>query len=103
MILADSVSTNEDYAKRAVELGHTVLSSCEHGTAGNWHECFELAQKYGLRWRYVAEAYFVKDRLAEDEGGKRDRKNCHLILAARTAKGIGDLKEVLHEANINGY
>lgn len=103
MILADSVSTNEDYAKRAVELGHTVLSSCEHGTAGNWHECFELAQKYGLRWRYVAEAYFVKDRLAEDEGGKRDRKNCHLILAARTAKGIGDLNEVLSEANISGY
>ena len=103
MILADSVSTNEDYAKRAVELGHTVLSSCEHGTAGNWHECFELAQKYGLRWRYVAEAYFVKDRLAEDESGKRDRKNCHLILAARTAKGIGDLNEVLSEANISGY
>ena len=61
-MLADSVVTNEDYAKRAVELGHTVLSSCEHGTQGNYWQCSELAKQYGLRWRYVSEAYFVKDR-----------------------------------------
>lgn len=39
IILTDSVATNEDYAKRAVELGHTVLSSCEHGTQGNYWQC----------------------------------------------------------------
>ena len=93
---------NEDYAKRAVELGHTVLSSCEHGTAGNYREVHDLAKKYGLRWRYVAEAYFVKDRLAEDEEGRRDRKNAHIILAAKTAKGVGDINFALSEANISG-
>ena len=103
VILTDSVATNEDYAKRAVELGHTILSSCEHGTAGNYRECYDLAKKYGLRWRYVAEAYFVKDRVAEDENGRRDRRNCHIILAAKTAKGVGDINEVLSEANISGY
>ena len=36
VMLTDSVVTNEDYARRAVELGHTVLSSCEHGTQGNY-------------------------------------------------------------------
>ena len=35
-MLTDGVVTNEDYARRAVELGHTVLSSCEHGTQGNY-------------------------------------------------------------------
>ena len=103
VILADSVSTNEDYCKRAKELGHSIISSCEHGTAGNYRECADLAEKYGLKWRYVAEAYFVKDRLAEDASGLRDRKNCHIILAAKTEKGIGDLNEVLSEANITGY
>ena len=103
IILADSVATNEDYAKRAVELGHTVISSCEHGTMGNVRECYDLAKKYGLKWRYVAEAYFVKDRFAEDSDGRKDRKNCHIILAAKTAKGMGDLNEVLSEANISGY
>ena len=62
-----------------------------------------MAQKYGLHWRYVAEVYFVVDRLAEDAEGRRDRKNAHMILAAKTKKGIGDLNEVLSEANISGY
>ena len=103
ILLTDSVAKLEDYAKRAVELGHTILSSCNHGTPGNYRLAYDLAKKYGLRWRYVAEAYFVKDRLAEDEDGKKDRKNCHIILAAKTEKGIGDLNEVLSEANISGY
>ena len=70
---------------------------------GNVRECFDLAQKYGLRWRYVAEVYFVKDRLAEDKAGLRDRKNCHMILAAKTEKGMYDLNEIISEANISGY
>lgn len=101
--LADSVVSPEDYAKRAVELGQTIISSCNHGTAGAYRLCADLAAKYNLRWRYVAEAYFVKDRLAEDADGRKDRKNAHIILAAKTEKGIGDLNEVLSEANISGY
>lgn len=97
IILADSVATNEDYCKRAVELGHSIISSCEHGTQGNYWECAALAEKYGLKWRYVTEAYFVKDRFA------KDKSNCHLILAAKTKKGIGDLNEALSEANLTGY
>ena len=62
LMLPDSVATMEDYAKRAVELGHTVLSSCAHGTQGNYWLCASTAEKYGLKWRYVSEAYFVLDR-----------------------------------------
>ena len=97
IVLADSVVTNEDYAKRAAELGHSVLSSCEHGNQGNYRECALLAEKYGLRWRYVSEAYFVKDR------HEKDNTNCHIILAAKTAKGVGDLNFALSEANISGF
>ena len=89
--------TNEDYAKRAVELGHSVLSSCEHGNQGNYRECALLTEKYSLRWRYVSEAYFVKDR------HEKDNTNCHIILAAKTAKGVGDLNFALSEANISGF
>lgn len=98
-ILPDSVVTNEDYCKRAVELGHKVISSCEHGTQGNYWECHELAEKYGLKWRYVSEAYFVEDRNPE----LGDKNNCHIILVAKTRKGIGDINEALSEANISGY
>lgn len=99
IILADSVVSNEDYCKRAVELGHQIISSCEHGTQGDWFGCHDLAKRYGLKWRYVSEAYFVKDRNPE----VGDKTNCHIILAAKTKKGIGDINEALSEANISGY
>ena len=91
------MATNEDYARRAVELGHTVLSSCEHGNQGNFWQCASLAEQHNLRWRYVTEAYFVKDR------HEKDNTNCHIILAAKTRKGVGDLNFILSEANISGY
>lgn len=103
IIVPDSVVTNEDYCKRAVELGHSIISSCEHGTQGDYRECATLAEKYNLKWRYVTEAYFVIDRQATDAEGKQDGTNAHMILAAKTEKGIGDLNELLSEANLTGY
>lgn len=97
ILLTDSVATNEDYARRAVELGQSVISSCEHGSQGNYRQVAMLAEQYNLRWRYVTEAYFVKDR------HEKDNTNAHIILAAKTAKGIGDLNFALSEANISGY
>lgn len=97
IVLPDSVVQNEDYCRRAVELGAGIISSCEHGTPGNYWECSNLAEKYGLKWRYVMEAYFVLDRREKDD------TNAHLILAAKTRKGMGDLNEVFSEANISGY
>ena len=47
--VADSAAVNEDYAKRAVELGHKVISSVEHGWQGYYFETYELAKKYDLK------------------------------------------------------
>ena len=45
----------------------------------------------------MTEAYFVKDR------NEKDNTNCHIILAAKTRKGVDDLNYILSEANISGY
>ena len=66
IFIADSAAINEDYAKRAVELGHKVISSVEHGWQGYYYETFELAQKYNLKFIFGAEAYWVKDRFEKD-------------------------------------
>ena len=97
LMLPDSVATMQDYAKRTVELGQNILSSCAHGTQGNYWLCASTAEQYGLKWRYVSEAYFVKDRK------EKDNANCHIILAAKTEKGMKDLNFALSEANITGY
>lgn len=73
----DSPATYEQYAKRAVELGQNILCSLEHGWQGKYHECREIAIKYGLKFIFGTEAYWVKDR------HEKDRTNCHIVLLAK--------------------
>lgn len=94
---ADSAAVNEDYAKRAVELGHKVISSVEHGWQGYYFETYELARKYGLKFVFGAEAYWVKNRT------QSDRTNSHIILLSRNENGRQSINNILSEANITGY
>ena len=78
----DSAAVNEDYAKRAVELGHKVISSVEHGFQGYYFETYELSKKYDLKFIFGCEAYWVKDR------HEKDRTNSHIILLAKNETDV---------------
>lgn len=93
----DSAALYEDYGKRAVELGHKTISSVEHGWQSNYYVTYETAKKYGLKFIFGAEAYWVKDRF------EKDRSNCHIILLAKSEQGRRAINEVLSEANETGY
>lgn len=95
--VADSAAINEDYAKRAVELGHKVISSVEHGWQGYYFETLELANKYGLKFIFGAEAYWVKDR------HEKDRTNGHIIMLAKNENGRRAINGILSTANEDGY
>lgn len=97
IFIADSAVSNEDYAKRAVELGHKVISSVEHGWQGYYYETFELAQKYGLKMIFGVEAYWVLDRHTDD------KSNCHIIILAKNEKGRRAINAMLSTANEDGY
>ena len=93
----DSSVLNEEYAKRAVEVGHKIISSVEHGFQGYYYETFELAKKYNLKFIFGAEAYWVKDMF------EKDRTNAHIILLAKTEKGRYSINRILSDANEFGY
>lgn len=95
--IADSSVENEDYAKRAVALGHKIISSVEHGWQGYYYEAYELAQKYNLKFIFGAEAYWVKNRFDNDD------INCHIVILAKNEKGRRAINDILSEANITGY
>lgn len=109
----DSAEFNETYAKRAVELGHKIISSVEHGFQGYYFQTFELAKKYNLKCVIGAEAYWVKDRQKEyptnttnkngEEILQKDKSNHHIILLAKNNKGREALNDILSEASITGY
>jgi len=94
---ADSSTTNEDYAKRAVELGHKIISSVEHGWQGYYFETFELAKKYNLKFIFGTEAYWVKDR------HEKDRTNGHIIILAKNENGRQAINDILSTASEDGY
>ena len=97
IITTDSAVTNEAYAKRAVELGHNIICSLEHGWQGKYFEVFGLAKKYNLKFIFGVEAYWVINRL------EKDKTNNHIVILAKNENGRKAINRILSEANITGY
>jgi len=97
IMITDAVVSNEDYAKRALELNHKVLSSIEHGWQGYYFQTYELAKKYNLKAVIGTEAYWVKDRF------EKDKSNHHICIWAKSNQGREAINDILSEANITGY
>lgn len=97
--MRDCAASYEEYVERAVELGHKVISSVEHGYQGNYYVPYELVQKHNeklkkqvddgiitdtefqakkLKFIFGAEAYWVKDRISETVP-KKDKKTGEII------------------------
>jgi DNA polymerase III alpha subunit len=93
----DSVVKNIEYADRAVQLGHGIISGVEHGFQGRHVEGYDLAKSHNLKFLFGSEAYFVKDRF------EKDRKNNHIIVLAKNENGRKALNVALAEAFITGY
>ena len=96
----DCTLTVHDYVRRALELGHTSISTVEHGYHGGMTsilEAYEVCQKNGLKLLVGAEAYFVEDRF------EKDKTNYHIVIMALNHKGLKQLNLALSEANMTGY
>lgn len=93
----DSIAKVEDYAKRAIELGHTSLATTEHGYAGNIFEYYDVAKKYGLKFVFGIEYYYVNDRF------EKDKTNSHLMVLAKNKRGMKQMLKIMSEASKTGY
>ena len=132
LIQIDSATSIADFLKRSSDLGCKCYFSGEHGYPGEWLMCYDTCKntenesfrnKLGIsdnfKFIYSAEVYWVKDRFAEHEEeyevktGKdkgsiktrtiKDKTNCHMVLIARTYKGIRILNYIISEAHENGF
>ena len=85
----DCITKMTHYCERAKELGHTVLSTVEHGYQGNVFETNTLVKKNGLKMIVGVEAYYVPDRF------EKDRRNFHMILIAKNTNGFKDINRII--------
>lgn len=97
ILTPDSIVKPLDYAKRAVELGHTSLCTTEHGYAGNIFEYYDIAQEYDLKFVFGIEYYYVNDRF------EKDKSNSHLMVLAKNKSGMQQMLKIMSEANKSGY
>ena len=93
----DTHIKNEDYCKRAVELGHKNIYSTEHGYGGDIFEMVELAEKYNLNPIYAVEGYIVNNAI------EKDNSNYHIVIVPKNDKQRKKLNKVLSHANTEGY
>lgn len=107
----DSAAEYLDYIERAVELGHSVVSTVEHGWQGRYHLAFSTLERYKqdyekkhgeklsheLKLIFGTEAYWVKDNQ------EKDRTNAHIVILAKNENGRRKINGLLSDANEFGY
>lgn len=100
--ISDVVVKPEDYIKRAQELGHTTVFTTNHGVTGSIFDWLTQTKDTDLKLVYGMEAYFVRS-YDEDEDGKRDRSNKHLIIIAMNNDGVMQLNDIMSTAHGDGF
>lgn len=128
LVQIDSATSIPEFFQISDKYGCKLYFSGEHGYPGEWLHCYDLCkqtqtEKYRkkiningtLKFRYSAEVYWVKDRLAEHteeyvtkNGEKktrtvRDSANCHMVLVARTYNAIRKLNYIISCAHDDGF
>lgn len=93
----DCNTKQEDYCKRAIELGHTSYFTTNHGSGGDIFEAKTICDKYGLKCLFGMEGYIVPNPT------EKDRRNFHIVLIPRTNKGRKQVNLASSYANMNGF
>ena len=93
----DVAVKEEDYVRRAVELGHTTCFTVNHGMPGSIFHWLDFADNNNLKLIYGMEAYYVKDRF------EKDGSNRHMILIAKNNNGFEQLNDIMSESFQTGF
>lgn len=85
----DSVTSYEDYIKKASELNMSHIAITEHGQCLNWLKKKETCEKYGVKYIHSVEAY-ITETLDE-----KIRDNYHCCLYAKNWNGVKELNKLI--------
>ena len=110
--LLDGMSTMENYAQRAIELGQPAVCSTDHGNLYSLMENYKVTQKLGIPYFFGIEAYFARktrwDRDGEERSGPasdewEQRGPHHQTILAYNNEGYHNLLKLSSDSYTEGF
>jgi DNA polymerase-3 subunit alpha len=95
----DGFGTEEEYIKRAKELGMTHLAITNHGNVDGNIKFQKACKKAGITPIHGCELYVIPDEYQKPKGEKRG----HIIVLVKNAKGWQNLCQMLTIAHLEGF
>lgn len=92
----DGFGKAEELAKLAKELGHTSLSTTNHGNTNGLIQTYMACKKEGIKAILGVEGYFLPKY-------KEQTRGYHLILVAKNLEGYGNLNRIQYEGEKQKY
>lgn len=100
--ILDGIGRDEDYAKRAAELGQSALALTDHGNLAGVLYHAEACNKVGIKPIVGMEAYFRPD-IEADREAKNTYGYYHLVLLAKNAEGFRNLTRLTSISYTDDY
>jgi len=100
--LLDGLSSCQELAERAVELGMPALALTDHGTMYGAVQFYKACRKAGVKPIIGMETY-VAPRGRRDRDAQLDRKSHHLVLLAQDDTGYRNLMRLATIAQLEGF
>ncbi|MEA3339392.1 MAG: DNA polymerase III subunit alpha, partial [Chloroflexota bacterium] len=100
--LLDGLSSCQELAERAVELGMPALALTDHGVMYGAVQFYKTCRAIGIKPIIGMEAY-VAPRGRQDRDSKLDRKAHHLVLLAQNDAGYHNLMRLATIAQLEGF
>src|SRR6476659_6277759 len=100
--LLDGIGRDEDYAKRAAELGQSALALTDHGNLAGSLYHVEACHAAGIKPIVGMEAYFRPD-IQKDRDEKNTYGYTHLVLLAKNMEGFRNLMRLTSTSYLDDY
>jgi len=105
MSAMDALTDIEDAIKRAAEWGHPAIAITDHGVVHSFPVADKTARSLNgkIKIIYGVEGYLRNDLIENKEKKDRKKRNNHIILLAKSRKGLNNLYKLITKSHLESY
>lgn len=97
--LLDATISAETLIQQAVDFNYSAVAVTEHGNMFSYLNAYKIAKEKGIKFIPGVEAYETTDM----DYKEKDADRFHLILLAKSNKGLQNLFKIVTESNTRGF